>query len=139
MSPVVQMCAAACPRPGTGCPTWAAFCPVVPTAAAAPSLNISSCQISAVALGQVPTLIAPVSVSRSRQLLGFCYSVLPGVVGAPCCQGTCTSTLSVFLVSPYPRRSNVYFSISCERYSISVMLIISCTNSLLLAAVLCYD
>ena len=66
----------ACPHPGILWPTRAAFCPLVPTTM---SHTISSCQISPVTLGQVPTHIVPLSVSRHRQLLGRvtpCYSGL---------------------------------------------------------------
>ncbi len=72
----------ACPHPGIPWPTQAAFCPLVPTTM---SHTISSCQISPVTLGQVPTHIVPLSVSRHRQLLGRvtpCYSGLQGSVVA---------------------------------------------------------
>lgn len=78
--PLKHRCA--CPHPGILWQTRAAFCPLVPTTM---SHTISSCQISPVTLGQVPTRIVPLSVSRPRQLLGRvtpCYSGLQGSVVA---------------------------------------------------------
>lgn len=76
----------ACPHPGILWPTQAAFCPLVPTTM---SHTISSCQISLVTLGQVPTHIVPLSVSRHRQLLGRV---------TPCCSGLQASIVARELV-----------------------------------------